>query len=172
MSQEKKLTILAAPYNAVGPVNAARGALSCLQARGHRIIFVLQKTFKGKLASHGYEEHVIESENKNKDSKKEEKPGEAIAKGLFERGVFGPYTPKEKLERFIEFCKTSGNTDEVGAFEDGLKEAIGRYKPDLIYVDCGVLWPSIYYSGIPWIRQVSCAPTYYIIDDEASFPPS
>ena len=166
----KKLSILVAPYAAVGPITACRGALSSLLARGHRVIFVITPPFKGQLSSLGYEEHVIQTEKPDGDSSN--KPGEALAKSLYDSKVLGPFSPREKLEYFLQFCNSNGNYEEIGAFEHGLKLAIETYRPDLIYADCGVLWPSIFYSGIPFIRNVSMAPTSYLVEDDAEFPPS
>ena len=55
-----KLTILFAPIDAVGHVNACIGLAEALKDRGHRIVFLVSKPYSGQLFSYGFEEEIFE----------------------------------------------------------------------------------------------------------------
>ena len=57
----KRLTILVTAFNAVGHMNAVAGATKALMERGHRMIFLVEKSFADKFHPLGYEEHVYSS---------------------------------------------------------------------------------------------------------------
>jgi len=84
----KKLTILIAPVSAVGHMNACIGLAEVLVSRGHKVVFVVDKPYEGKLVSYGFEEEIRE-ELKPKDSengeKRDYKPGEEAAQTLINR---------------------------------------------------------------------------------------
>ena len=157
----KKFIILVTPFPVVGHVNSVAGALKPLLRRGHRIIFILEDAFAGKVAPYGFEEHLM-SFKKPEDS---QKPGEIYAKRLIEGKVLGNYSPEEKMARMSSMFDETQYRDDNLVFEPTVKKAIEQYKPDLIYIDHFNLLPSIYYSGIPWIKHISTTPLFYILDD-------
>ena len=61
-----KFTVLFIPLSSVGNVNACTGVAEMLHARGHRIIFAFDQSFKGKLVKKGFEEEIIEKEEMNR----------------------------------------------------------------------------------------------------------
>ena len=162
----RKLTILVTTVNAVGHVNACAGALSVLLRRGHRVIFVLEEAFKGKLKHLGYEE-VHYTIGKSADTTN---PGEWLSKLLLENRVIGDYTPLEKLHSMVDVFVCENNFKEIIQADQVIQESIDKFHPDLIYFDGGILFPSVYYSKIPWIKNISCTPTIFIFNGEV--PPS
>ena len=68
MSTTKKpLTILFASVNVIE--HTCTGAASELVLRGHRVIFVLETSLKGKLSSFGFEEYIYQEERDEKPNK-------------------------------------------------------------------------------------------------------
>lgn len=169
----RKLTILAVAINAVGHVEAVRGALSGLLQRGHRIIFMLDESFHGKLSPHGFEEHLYRSGNNESNLEQApstENPGESMARWLFDSHIIGDYPPEEKLSRLNGLLHCEDNYRDT-AFRDGqIKEAIARYTPDCIYFDGISLHPAIYYSSITLIHNISVVPNYFVFHKDV--PPA
>jgi UDP:flavonoid glycosyltransferase YjiC (YdhE family) len=56
----ERLTILFAPIDAVGHVNACIGIAEVLRDRGHRIVFAISDNWREKLKVFGFEEELIE----------------------------------------------------------------------------------------------------------------
>src|SRR5262245_61004571 len=52
-------TIIFFPEGAFGPTNNCVGIASVLKARGHRIVFVVEESFKGTLEAKGFEEATM-----------------------------------------------------------------------------------------------------------------
>lgn len=157
----KQLTILVTPLNAVGHVGACVGALAPLLRRGHRIIFVLEETFAGKVAALGFTEHLMVFP-KPADVVN---PGEDPAKSLLEAKVIGNYSPYEKFENMLGMLFGEKFNSDNRIMDGAIKEAIKLYKPDLIYFDACHMYPAVHYSGIPWVKHISTTPLYYILDD-------
>lgn len=91
-----------------------------------------------------------------------------MAELLYKYKVFGPYSPKEKVQNMIKMM--FADTDKFLYRDKRLKEAIEKIKPDLIYVDNIALMPAIAYSGKPWIKNISTTPLFYV--DEHDLPPA
>ena len=62
----EQLTLLVTPMDGVGHVNATIGIAEVLRDRGHRIVYVIAKTFEGKLKKYGFEEEVLIDEEREK----------------------------------------------------------------------------------------------------------
>ena len=162
MSQ-KRLTILVTSVTGVGHITACVGATTELLFRGHRVVFVLEKAWKGKLSSLGFEEHIYNE--CDQPSKTEENPGEAMAKYLLESKSIGPYLPEKKMKAMTLYFKSKANREKFARVNAAIKEAIELYSPDLIYVDGG-LRPAVRASGIKWIQNFSANPIFLIIDPD------
>lgn len=167
--QPKKLTVLVAPLNAVGHVNACLGTTKSLLKRGHRVIILLDTSFAGHTASNGFEEHIYNLAVENF-SEKEGKPGEDWAKGLEKRSIFGRHSAEEKWLSLKEMLIESKEAMfMVKRYNEIVKEAIALYSPDLIVIDMPYLMPSIAVSKIPWIHNLSVVPQVYCHED--AIPP-
>ena len=163
----KSLTILATPINAVGHVNAVSGALKSLLSRGHRVIFVVEEAFEGKLSLLGYEEEIYRIKKDN-DTKN---PGESIGKLFFDNKMIGDFSVWEKVENMALIFHGDNYHEEVKTMNIAVKKAIEKFKPDVIYFDGALLYPSIHYSGIPWILNYSTNPIVYEFDETNEIPP-
>jgi hypothetical protein len=164
----ERLTILFAPVDAVGHVNACIGIAQVLRDRGHRIVFAISDNWREKLKIYGFEEELIELSKKVT----VEDPAKFWAEFLLKAGMFGPSSPLEKIKSI------AGNgfkemIDRYKASDPILKEIVCRIKPDIILID-GFRWmPSLMNSGIPWVWSISCNPL--VIDhaiDDKRLPPS
>ena len=123
------MKILVTPINAVGHINACAGALASLLRRGHRIIFIIEEAFKGKLSSLGYEE-VLYQIPKEAD---EQNPGEGLSKQLFEMKMFGDFTIEEKFDCLLKTFLSEKFLAEFEIFNGKIKESTEKIKPDLIW---------------------------------------
>ncbi len=164
------LTILFAPVDAVGHVNACIGIAEVLRDRGHRIVFAISDNWREKLKVFGFEEELIEL-SKNGAI---EDPAKFWAELCLKSGInlFGPKSPLEKIKSmtsvgFLDMIDRSKASNPI------MKEIVCRIKPDIIIND-GLLWiPPLMDSGIPWVWFMSCNPLFidYAIDDKR-LPPS
>jgi len=159
----KKLTILFAPLDAHGHVNACLGIAQVLQARGHHIIFALDRSFKGKLTPFGIQEEIYVTKMPGVDVDEEEEfwPNYiAKYKLTFNGGSF------HKLEYFSSKAMTT-MAETIKSREDQYKEMIERIRPDLIVIDNYFCSPAQTNSGIPWVRLVSASPLLAFDDPRA-----
>ena len=154
----KQLTALFIPLNAVGHINSSIGIAEILQSRGHRIIFAVNKIYKGKFIERGFEEEIIEKESETEFS------FDQMAKMFKEYGMTEDCSPIEKLNEMAKL--PSGGLTK---YEDqNIKEIIQRTKPDVILNDF-VFAPSIINSTIPWVNVLSVQ-VLTGIDDERTPP--
>ena len=166
----KPLTILVTPIDFVGHVNACIGATLPLLHRGHRVIFLVEKAFQGKLSSHGFEEDIYELQTEGKAVNAA--AGEAWANDLLNQGVLGPNSAEDKFKAIMKVFNQAPKSMEVMKQSSNfIGEAIERYKPDLIWFDSAYIWPSVYYSGIPWVLNMSLTPTLFIDPNIDEVPP-
>lgn len=164
----KQLTILVAPVSAVGHVNACIGTTLPLLRRGHRVVFFLDEPYRGKLLSKGFEEYIYTLDIQNKAGKNVANPGKQIALDLLENKIFGPMSIEEQMKNFKTFLlKTVYSESVITQSNRHLEKAIEEIKPDCFVVDNTYLLPAIYYSGKPWIHNMSFAPLFYTKHDDA-----
>jgi hypothetical protein len=162
------LTILFAPLDAVGHVNACIGIAQVLRDRGHRIVFAISDNWKETLKIYGFEEEIIELS----ESKEIEDPAKFWAQVIVKTGLLNSLSPIEKMknmsDNFLEeMLNRSQKSDPI------LKEIVERIKPDIIVIDGFVWLPSLMNSGIPWVWSMRLNPLAfeYGMDDER-LPPS
>lgn len=175
--QKCELTILVVTVDVVGRINACTGVTGGLLKRGHRVVFLTEESFQGRLRSLGFEEYVyrmdLDGGTATKEDKNETpKPGEKVANGMFANRIIGPYHPKEKFQNLLNLFVLSPNAGKrIIKSNQYIKEAIDAVKPDLIWLDNTYLAPAIFYSGIPFVNNVSTTPLYCIFDETLSVPP-
>ena len=196
-----KLTILVITVDVVGRVNSCTGVTSGLLKRGHRVVFLTEESFKGRLESLGFEEYVYRMEldgstqqqqqEQQKSTTATAKPGEKVANGMFANRIIGPYDPKEKFNNLLNLFVRSPNAGRrIIKSDQYIKEAIDAVKPNLIWFgkfellafictykskcvhsDNTYLSPAIYYSNIPYVNNVSTTPLYSTFDETLQVPP-
>lgn len=160
----QKLSILVCPINAVGHINACIGTTSVLIKRGHRVAFVVEQAWSGKLSPLGIKEYLF-----SVPSQAGKITAGLIAEQFNRIGLIGPVSPKQKTLNLLAFFKSEHITEEWRYYNEAIKEAIADWKPDVILTDENGLPPTIYYSGVPWIQHFSSNPLYFIMDQ--NLPP-
>jgi MGT family glycosyltransferase len=147
-------TIVFFPEGAFGPTNNCLGIADVLQRRGHRIVFVVEESFAGRLAPYGVEERLI---------RLGPPPSEPEVPGQFWKEFIRDTAPEfrrptiEQLRSFI--APTWQALIDGSRYVDArLREIVTELEPDVIVEDNVVEFPAIEASGVPWVRIVSCNP--------------
>ena len=162
----KKLTILVAPMEGVGHVNATIGIAEALRDRGHRIVYVIASSYEGKLKKYGFEEELLI----NNEEAKEMKPGENIAKWLETCGFFSNKSSLEKMKIMVEPSMSQGMVDYRIKYDEQIEKVVKKVNPDVILIDDMVGLPCLIHCGKPWVNISSGNPLFYIGDDK--LPPA
>jgi len=161
----KKLTILFVPVEGVGHVNACIGLAECLRDRGHKIVFVIDHSFKGKLINYGFIEEILTEPNEGK----VENPEENEINELLQSGILSGISSLEKVKIMAKMPFFTELAVKVKDSEPKLKAIIEKHKPDIYIVDHFVGSPTLVYSDKPWIFLFSGNPLF-VLDDERTPP--
>lgn len=156
---KKSLTIMMAPLDGYGHVNACMGLADILRNRGHDIVFVVERCWKGKLQKYGFREELF-----GKIVDQNIKPNEEWTEFMQKMSPIMKLGPIEKMLKFSLESKYL-MLENVKATHEELKEIVSRVKPDVIIIDHYVSQPSLINYGKPWVRLVS-ANVLIEIDDE------
>lgn len=160
---------------AVGHVQACAGISLSLLKRGHRVAFLIDETFRGKLSGLGFEEIMYDvSANRKSITKQNDnlKPGEEMAHWLKDHKIIGETDILEQLKKMMYmFYTLEESRIKIGNMALAINSAIDRFDPHLFLLDSSVQMPSIYKSGRPWIQVCSCVPTFYL-SERKDLPPA
>lgn len=169
----KPLTILVSATPGWGHINAAAGAVSgffkCGDQPKHRLVYLVEESFAGKLAPLGFEELLYSASTVKDASEKKKTAGEKMADDLLVSKMFGPESPEEKMRTMVAYLDGPLRLADMTVLNEALKRAIEAVKPDVIFYDGNACPPEIHYSGLPWVRVLSNAPLMYAQDE--SLPP-
>jgi MGT family glycosyltransferase len=150
-----RLTILFFPESAYGPTNNCIGIGERLLREGHRVVFVAERSWAGRLSPFGFEERLVDLAE----------PPEA---GTDDAGAFW----KEFIRATAAELKKSP-LDQLGSFmvptwqalidgarycDAALAEICREIRPDVIVEDNVVCFPALVTAGAPFVRIVSCNP--------------
>ncbi|CAG2121264.1 unnamed protein product, partial [Medioppia subpectinata] len=160
----RKLTILFAPVEGVGHVNACIGLAEALQSRGHDIVFVVDQTFKGKLSPFGFTEELFES------GETDQMPGEKFARYMLGSGLLSDASPLQKMKIMQNMSSLGKMIATKRSNEPKLKAVIDKYRPDLYVLDDIMGSPTLIHSSKPWVAVCSMQPLY-VFWDERTPPP-
>jgi MGT family glycosyltransferase len=154
VGDERPKTVVFFPEGAFGPTNNCIGIADVLRGRGHRIVFVVEESFKGTLESKGFEERLM---------RLGPAPAEPEVPGQFWKDFIRDTAPvfrKPTLEQLEGFIAPTWQALVDGArFVDSrLAEIFDELGPDVIVEDNVVGFPAIAASGRPWVRIASCNP--------------
>ena len=147
-------TIVFFPEGAFGPTNNCVGIGDVLRRRGHRVIFVVEESFAGRLAIHGFGERLV---------RLGPPPAEPEVPGQFWKDFIRDTAPEfrkptlEQLERFIA-PTWQALVDGARYAEPRLREIFTEIAPDAIVQDNVVGFPAVITHGAPWVRIMSCNP--------------
>jgi MGT family glycosyltransferase len=151
-----RLTILFMPESAWGPTNNCIGIGTVLRARGHRVVFAAESSWKGRLEPLGFEEDLVDLAPPPED-------GTEADAGQFWTDFITQTAPEfrkptiEQLSTFIEPVWAS-LIDGATYCEPQLRAILDRAQPDVIVEDNVNAFPALLTHGAPWVRIMSCNP--------------
>jgi len=157
-------TVVFFPEGAYGPTNNCAGIGQVLRERGHRVVFVIEKSFAGSLEAQGFEEQLM---------RLSPAPEEPEAPGQFWKDFIRDTAPvfrRPTIEQLTDFVEPTFRAlcDGARHVDDRLREIFDEVQPDAIVEDNVVWFPAIGASGRPWARIVSCNPLEV---KDAAIPP-
>jgi MGT family glycosyltransferase len=152
MTDEK--TIVFFPEGAFGPTNNCVGIGNVLQARGHRVVFVVEESFAGTLEAKGFEEARMRLAPP---PEVEEVPGQFWKDFIRDTA---PEFRKPTIEQLETFLQPTWQALIDGSMyvDERLREIFDELRPDAIVEDNVVAFGAIPASRRPWARIVSCNP--------------
>jgi UDP:flavonoid glycosyltransferase YjiC (YdhE family) len=147
-------TIVFFPEGAHGPTNNCVGIGEVLRRRGHRVVFIVEESFKGTLERRGFEERLMRL---GPPPEHDEAPGQFWIDFIRDTA---PIFRKPTIEQLGEFIAPTWRALIDGAkyVDDRLREIIDELDPDVIVEDNVVGFPALPASGRPWVRIASCNP--------------
>jgi MGT family glycosyltransferase len=147
-------TIVFFPEGAFGPTNNCVGIGDVLRRRGHRVIFVVEESFKGTLETKGFEERLMRL---GPPPLAPEVPGQFWKDFIRDTA---PVFRRSTLEQIEGFIKPTWQALVDGARHVDLRlaEIFDELNPDVIVEDNVISFPAISASGRPWVRIASCNP--------------
>jgi MGT family glycosyltransferase len=147
-------TIVFFPEGAYGPTNNCVGIGQVLQARGARVVFVVEESFAGTLEALGFEEALMRLKPP---PEVEEAPGQFWKDFVRETSPEFRKSTIDQLEGFV-LPVWQELVDGARYVDDRLHELFSELKPDVIVEDNVVGFPAVVAAGLPWVRIVSCNP--------------
>ena len=147
-------TIVFFPEGAYGPTNNCVGIGQQLQRKGHRVVFIVEESFAGRLEAQGFEERLMRL---GPPPETEEIPGQFWIDFIRDTA---PIFKKATIEQLGEFMQPTWQAliDGSKYVDDRLQAIIDEVRPDVLVEDNVVAFPALAASGIPWVRIVSCNP--------------
>jgi UDP:flavonoid glycosyltransferase YjiC (YdhE family) len=152
------------PEGAFGPTNNCVGIGDVLRQRGHRVVFIAEESFAGRLEALGFEERLMRL---GPPPETEEVAGQFWIDFIRDTA---PVFRKSTLEQLGEFIAPTWQAliDGSKYVDDRLREIFDELQPDTIVEDNVVAFPALPASGRPWVRIVSCNPAEL---KDAAVPP-
>jgi UDP:flavonoid glycosyltransferase YjiC (YdhE family) len=152
MSQAR--TVVFFPEGAYGPTNNCVGIGDVLRRRGHRVVFVVEESFAGRLEAYGFEERLMRL---GPPPEVPEVPGQFWKDFIRDTA---PEFRKPTIEQLATFIAPTWQALIDGAtyVEPRLCEIFDDVRPDVIVEDNVVGFPATTTAGVPWVRIVSCNP--------------
>ncbi len=147
-------TIVFFPEGAFGPTNNCVGIGNVLRARGHRVVFIVEESFAGRLEAQGFEERLMRL---GPPPEVAEVPGQFWIDFIRDTA---PVFRKPTIEQLGEFIAPTWPALVDGAryVEPRLRAIFDELQPDVIVEDNVVGFAAVVAAGRPWVRIVSCNP--------------
>jgi UDP:flavonoid glycosyltransferase YjiC (YdhE family) len=147
-------TIAFFPEGAYGPTNNCAGIGAVLQARGHRVVFIIEESFAGTLEARGFEERLVRL---GPPAAEGQAPGQFWKDFVRDTAPVFRLPTLEQLEQFIA-PTFRALADGARYVDDQLREILDELHPAAVVEDNVVAFPALAFSGVPWIRIASCNP--------------
>src|SRR5471030_1533194 len=127
------------PEGAFGPTNNCVGIGDVLRRRGHRVVFVIEESFKGTLEAKGFEERLM---------RLGQAPAEVEVPGQFWKDFIRDTAPvfrKSTLEQLSGFIVPTWEALVSGSryVQERLVDIFGELAPDVIVEDNVCAFPAI-----------------------------
>jgi len=147
-------TVVFFPEGAFGPTNNCVGIGEQLQARGHRVVFIVEESFAGTLEARGFEERLMRL---GPPPEVEEAPGQFWKDFIRDTA---PVFRKPTIEQLGEFIQPTWQAllDGSRHVQPRLAEIFDGLAPDVIVEDNVPGFPAVVTADAPWVRIVSCNP--------------
>jgi MGT family glycosyltransferase len=142
------------PEGAYGPTNNCVGIGAVLRDRGSRVVFVIEESFAGKMAEHGFEERLMRLQDP---PEHEEAPGQFWIDFIRDTAPVFRESTEAQLSSFIQ-PTWQALLDGARYVEPRLREIFDEVRPDVIVEDNVCCFPAVVTHGSPWVRIVSCNP--------------
>ena len=147
-------TVVFFPEGAYGPTNNCVGIGQVLEARGARVVFVVEESFAGTLEAQGFEEALMRLKPP---AEVEEVPGQFWKDFVRETAPEFRKPTIDQLEGFV-LPVWQELVDGARYVDERLAEIFADVKPDVIVEDNVVGFAAVLASRIPWVRIASCNP--------------
>ena len=147
-------TIAFFPEGAYGPTNNCAGIGAVLQARGHRVVFILEESFAGTLEARGFEERLVALAPP---PEREQEPGQFWKDFIRDTASVFRRPTLEQLGQFIA-PTFQALADGAHHADDQLRAILDDLHPDVVVEDNVVAFPALAAGGRRWVRIVSCNP--------------
>jgi UDP:flavonoid glycosyltransferase YjiC (YdhE family) len=157
-------TVVFFPEGAFGPTNNCVGIGNVLRDRGHRVVFIVEESFAGRLEAQGFEERLMRL---GPPPEAAEVPGQFWIDFIRDTSPVFRKPTIEQLEGFIA-PTWQALCDGARYVEPRLQAIFDELRPDAIVEDNVVGFAAVVNGGRPWARIVSCNPAE--VKDEA-IPP-
>jgi UDP:flavonoid glycosyltransferase YjiC (YdhE family) len=147
-------TIVFFPEGAHGPTNNCIGIGRVLREHGHRVVFIVEESFAGRLEAAGFEERLMRL---GPPPEHEEAPGQFWIDFIRDTA---PIFRKPTIEQLGEFIAPTWQALIDGAryVDDRLRKILDELAPDAVVEDNVVAFPALPASRRPWVRIASCNP--------------
>lgn len=145
-------TIVLFPEAAFGPALNCVGIAQELRKRGHRPVFVAERSFAGVFAKYGFEERLVDMSP----------PMDAASSSQFWKDFIASHLPHFRLppiEQISTYVVPTWDAivDSAIYAEEGLRRVLREIRPHAICVDNVILFPAVKQYGCPWLRIISCS---------------
>ena len=156
LKSARPLIVLFFPYICHGPMNQCIGMGDVLRRRGHRVVIVVNEAWKGKIASFGLEEYVIDltsSTEKNTAGQSQDFWTEYVRNAIpqFRQSTF------VQVETYIK-PTWEAVIDDAKSYERHVGRILEEIRPDVVVQDHNACFPTLITSSVPFVRIVSCNP--------------
>ncbi len=153
MTDAKTIAFFPEP-GAWGPTNNCVAIANVLSARGHRIVFVIDESFKGVLAAKGFEERLMRMTPPDDSADPDADPWAEFIR------VTAPEFRKPTIEQIETVTKPIWEALVAGEqySHEKIMSISDELGPDIVVTDNVTGYPAIELAGCPWVRFVSANP--------------